>query len=97
MATSRYSRTIILELGRRYGTSRAISAIRRGISEGTITFTEDTISENVRLDVVAANEYGDGRYWWVIAAASDIGWSPQIPPGTYIRIPDLNEVLRLVG
>lgn len=97
MAISRYARTPILNFGRRYGTSNAIPAIRRGIIDGTITFTERTISENMRLDVIAADEYGDGRYWWVIAAASDIGWVPQVPPGTYIRIPNLDEVLRAVG
>jgi hypothetical protein len=97
MTISRYSRTPTLDLGQRYGTSRAIPTIRRGIENGTITFTERTMAENMRLDVLAADEYGDGRYWWIIAAASNIGWAPQVPPGTYVRIPNLAEVLRVVG
>jgi hypothetical protein len=41
--------------------------------------------------------YGNGRYAWIIAAASDIGWMLQVPPGTYIRVPDFEQVARLVG
>ena len=97
MAVSRYARTPILELGKRFGTSRAIKAIRDGIAAGTIKFREETLSGLERLDVIAGNEYGDGRYWWIIAAASNIGWASQVPPGTYLRIPTLDDVLRVVG
>jgi len=97
MAISRYARTPLLNFGRRYGTSRAIPAIRSGIADGSITFIERTMSENMRLDILAADSYDDGRYWWVIAAASDIGWVPQVPPGTYIRIPNIDQVLRVIG
>lgn len=97
MAISRYNRTPTLEFNRRYGTSRTIPAIRRGIQNGTITFEERVLAENTRLDVIAADAYGDGRYWWLIAAASDIGWVPQVTAGIYIRIPSLEEVLRIVG
>lgn len=97
MSVSRYSRTPILGLGRRYGTSRAIEAVRRGIANGTIRFEEDFIRGRERLDTIAGRRYGDDGYWWAIAAASGIGWAPQAPPGTYIRIPELEDVLALVG
>jgi hypothetical protein len=42
-------------------------------------------------------KYGDSRYWWVLAASSDIGWGLQIPPGTVIRIPDLTQVSNIIG
>jgi len=51
-----------------------------------------------RLDIIAGREYGNGRYWWVIAAASGIGWGMQVPPGTNLRIPiNLGDVEGLVG
>lgn len=97
MAVSRYARTPLLELGRRYGTSRFLEAIRAGVANGTVRFTERSLQGFERLDVIAGREYGDGRYWWVIAAASNIGWAPQAPPGTLIRICNLDDVLAIVA
>lgn len=97
MAISRYARTPILELGKRYGTSRAAEVIRTGITNGTIRFTERTLQGFERLDVIAGVEYDDGTYWWVIAAASNIGWGLQVPPGTHLRIPRLEDALAAVG
>jgi hypothetical protein len=41
-----------------------------------------------RLDTLAGKYYGSSQYWWIIAAASGIGWGLQVPPGTLIRIPE---------
>jgi len=49
------------------------------------------------LDHLAATYYKDSRYWWVLAAASEIGWGLQLPPGTVIVVPDLNAVSVLIG
>ena len=50
-----------------------------------------------RLDHYAYEEYGDGMNWWVIAAASGIGWWMQCPPGTLLIIPtDISEIERLL-
>jgi len=87
MAIRRYARTTRLALGSRYGTSDAILKIRQSISLGVIPFKTLVISQGQRLDTVAGREYGDATLWWVIAAASDIGWSPQVPPGTILRVP----------
>lgn len=97
MTISRYARTPVLSFGGRFGTSRAIEAIRVGISNGTIRYDERTLQGAERLDVIAGKAYGDGTYWWAIAAASDIGWAPQVPPGTFLRIPHLDDILRSVG
>ena len=52
------------------------------------------LKEGERLDVIAGRTYGNARLWWVIAAASGIGWGLQVPPGTQILIPtDLKQVL----
>lgn len=97
MAISRYRRTNVLDFGRQYGTGQAHEAIRAAIKAGTLAFQTITLHEAQRLDHLAGVYYGNGRYAWIIAAASDIGWMLQVPPGTYIRIPDFEQVARLVG
>lgn len=97
MAFSRYRRSKVLDLGRQFGTGRVHEVIRAAIADGSLSFREMTLHEAQRLDHVAAIEYGNGRYAWIIAAASEIGWMLQVPPGTHLRIPDLDAVARLVG
>lgn len=93
MALRRYSKTPQLGLGKYFGTTRALERIRSGISQGTIGYTASTLKEGDRLDIVAGRAYGDASLWWVIAAASNIGWVGQVPPGTLIRIPMLSDVM----
>lgn len=98
MAFSRYNRTTQLGLGVQYGTSRAIEAIRAGIAAGQIHVQREFIVRGAeRLDTLAGVVYGDARYWWVLAAASDIGWGLQVPTGTVIKVPILSDVAKLVG
>lgn len=97
MTFSRYSRTPVLDFGAQYGTARAHEAIRKAISTGQIKFREIVVRGAERLDTIAGSVYGDGRYYWILAAASDIGWGLQVPPGTIIRIPQLDDVAALVG
>ena len=68
-------------------TNQAIPIIRAAVSNGTLAVAESVLSSNTRLDIIAHQQYGDGRLWWVIAAASGIGWWLQAPPGTRIVIP----------
>lgn len=50
-----------------------------------------------RLDHYAYEYYGDGMNWWIIAAASGIGWWMQCPPGTLLAIPlDIRQIERLL-
>lgn len=87
MAIRRYSRTQKLALGARYGTSTAIVQIRASRDAGLIPFRTLVISQGQRLDTIAGQYLGDGSLWWIVAAMSDIGWSPQVPPGTILRVP----------
>lgn len=93
----RYGRTPTIGIGYRYGTSFALPVIRENMVAGNIRFQQLTLQESNRLDILAGMYYGDGRLWWVIAAASDIGWALQVPVGTIIKIPDLTDVSRYVG
>lgn len=97
MTIERYARTKVIGLGYRYGTSFAIPALRQNIANGNIKYNEIILSERVRLDILAGEAYGDGRLYWIIAAASGIGWGLQAPPGTLIRIPDLNDTIKFIG
>jgi hypothetical protein len=87
MAIRRYSRTTKLALGARYGTSDTIVKIRQGVALGRIPYRTLVIAQGQRLDTVAGRELKDATLWWIIAAMSDIGWAPQVPPGTVLRIP----------
>ena len=57
------------------------------MKRGEIVFTTITLKEGQRLDKIAQQFYGDGRLWWIIAAASGIGWWMQAPPGTLLKVP----------
>lgn len=95
--TNRYSGTPIINGGRSRGTSNSINLIREGISSGQIPFEEIVLQESQRLDIIAGIEYGDSSLWWILAAASNIGWALQVPPGTLIRVPDSQVVLGIVS
>jgi len=94
---SRYRSSPKLGFGFQYGTSRAIAAVRNAVSAGIVPIIQTvTLTENQRLDQLAALYYKDARFWWVLAAASDIGWGLQVPPGTIINVPDINAVAAIV-
>ena len=95
----RYARTPIIRGGQQYGTSTSVQRIREGIKSGRINIEETrTLKEGERLDVIAGKKYnGRSDLAWVIAAASNIGWMLQVPPGTEIKIPRLADVSDLVG
>lgn len=97
MTIRRYARAPVIGFRFYYGTSFAITAIRENIKNGNIRYDETILEESERLDVMAGRIYGDGRLGWIIAAASDVGWSPQVPPGTKILIPNLSDCARFVG
>lgn len=97
MALKRYARTSVLNFGRQYGTSHAVVVIREGLKQGRIRNERLFLKEGERLDVLAGKVYGDGRLWWVICAASNIGWALQAPPYTEIFVPNIEDVSRLLG
>lgn len=97
MPTSRYIFAPKINFGFQYGTSSSVANIRAGVQNGSISSQTIYLQEIIRLDVLAGKYYGDARYYWIIAAASNIGWSLQIPPNTQIVIPDLQQALRVLG
>jgi len=97
MAQSRYtSNTPILGVNPYFGSSRTVSIIRAALSDGTLSYTSRVSTGVERLDTAAGRAYGDAGYWWIIAAASNIGWGLQVPPGTSLIIPSLPDFLLLV-
>jgi nucleoid-associated protein YgaU len=97
-AIKRYTRSATLNSGKTIGTGRAGIAIYRATQSGAIKSTTRQIKEGERLDIIAGTVYGDSSLWWVIAAASGIGWGLQVPAGVVITIPsDLNQVSLYVG
>ena len=96
----RYSRSKTLRRdGKLFKTnSNAARIIYNACKTGRLQTQSFTLSEGQRLDIVAANFYGDSKYWWVIAAASGIGWGCQVPPGTLLKIPvSIEQVVGMVG
>ena len=76
-----------------YATNQNNVKIYNAVKSGKINVNTHILLENQRLDSIAGYTYGNSSYWWVIAAASGIGWPLQIPPGTYLKIPvSLDEV-----
>ena len=74
------------------GTPSAVFALRRGIKRGVIRIESVVIATgDDRLDTLAGQIYGNSRYWWLLAAASNIGWGLQVPPGTVIYVPNLTD------
>ena len=97
MSISRYRNDSPIRGNKSIATARAVAQIRLAVRRGDIVTQKLILKEGDRLDQIAAKFYGDGRYWWVIAAASNIGWWLQAPPGVVIRVPtDLSVVMRFV-
>lgn len=93
----RYSKNIPIDLGKRYSTSYIIPLIRQGIKEGRIRYEEVVLREGERLDTIAGKKYGKATDFWIIAAASNIGFSIQAPPGTLLKVPLLEDIELLSG
>jgi nucleoid-associated protein YgaU len=93
----RYARTPVLNYNQMFGTAEATTEIRRGVANNSISFEVRTSVEGDRLDILAGIYYGNGSLWWVIAAASNIGWGLQVPPGTLLRIPSVADIGELVA
>jgi len=87
MPVSRYQKDMIVGDQPRLMSASAILRIRQAVSSGQIATRELVLVEGQRLDQIAGQLYGDGRYWWIIAATSGIGWAHQVPPGTRLLVP----------
>lgn len=98
MGLRRYARSPIIKGGRQLGTSLVPSVIWAAVRNGELETRRHVVQGEERLDILAGEVYGDASLWWVIAAASGIGWGMQVPPGTVLDIPiRIEQVTRLVG
>tara|TARA_R110002153_G_scaffold16136_8_gene57114 strand:- start:3093 stop:3398 length:306 start_codon:yes stop_codon:yes gene_type:complete len=101
MALTRYFNTKRYkdDLGKAYVTnSDASYKVYRAIEAGTITYTTHILETGERLDYLSGLYYKDSSFWWVIAAASGIGYALQVPPRTVLRIPqNISEVLGVLS
>jgi hypothetical protein len=72
--------------------------IRKAVSTGRLLSQKYTTTQGVRLDTIAGQVYNNATLWWVIAAASGIGWACQVPTGTVLRIPaNVEDVYTIIG
>ena len=96
MGISRYAFTQRLDANT-MATSDISSRIYIGCVRGIIPCSSYTLRAGERLDHVAARAFGDEKLWWIIAAASGIGWALQVTPGTQLRIPtNINVIVSLL-
>ena len=97
MAISRYTFSRQIKSGKILNSSNNMTKINKLVNGGAINCNTYVLEEGQRLDHISAISYGSADYWWVIAAASGIGWGLQVPPGTFLKIPrDLNEVIGIL-
>ena len=97
MAASRYTYSSVVRGGLGMGSANTYR-IYQAINNGKLAFKTILLEQGQRLDHIAGVVYGDSGLWWVIAAASGIGWGLQAPPGTIIRIPNnVNEAIGLIA
>ncbi len=90
MALSRYSFSTNLKnsLGQHVvSISDASPRIFRAVENQAIKYSVHILEEGERLDYLAGIYYGNSSFWWILAAASGIGYALQVPPGTVIRVP----------
>ena len=75
--------------------SAASHQIFQAVENRSINYNVHVLEEGERLDYLAGINYGDSSYWWILAAASGIGYALQVPPGTILRIP--NNITEVFG
>ena len=98
MTLPRYRQSNLINNGQAIGTNMARVAIFNAAQNNAISTEVYITQQGDRLDKIAGEKYGDGTLWWVIAAASGIGWWLQIPNGVVLNIPtNLDQINDLVS
>ena len=83
MSISRYTLNDKIREGKGLATSGAMSIIFNACENGTIKYETYVLEESQRLDQLSGLAYQTSTYWWVISAASGIGWGLQVPTKFY--------------
>ena len=98
MAISRYAFNGLTKEGKLVASSTNMTKIFNEVENGRLSCDVMVLEEAQRLDQIAGAVYQNSSYWWVVAAASGIGWGLQVPPGTVIRIPkNVADVLGIIS
>jgi len=98
MTLTRYRQSRLIDNNRAIGTNMSRVAVYNAAKDGSISTEIYITKQGDRLDKIAGDRYGDGTLWWVIAAASGIGWWLQIPSGIVLTIPtSIEQVNNLVS
>ena len=100
MGISRHSfkKTIFVNGKNFLATNKCSSRIYQAVLNRSLPCDSYIMKEGDRLDIIAIKRYKNADYWWIIAAASGIGWPLQVPQGTILAIPrNLNQVFAYVG
>jgi len=92
----RYTSSTVYNLGKARGAARSPGAVYDAVRLGIVPASVRVTQEGERIDTIAGEEYGDSTLWWIIAAASGIGWGLQMPPGTRLLVPNLEQVSRVI-
>lgn len=93
----RYSFSRRIDGDKAIAASTASTIIYRATINGDLRVVERVLEEGERLDSISQEVYGSPTMWWIIAAASGIGWALQVPPGTLLRVPtNASEALTLL-
>ena len=98
MTLTRYRQSRLIDNNRAIGTNMSRVTVYNAAKDGSISTEIYITKQGDRLDKIAGERYGDGTLWWVIAAASGIGWWLQIPNGIVLTIPtSIEQVNNLVS
>lgn len=80
------------------GTNSISAKIFNAVENNRIKYDVHVMAEGERLDTLSGLIYDEPGYWWIIAAASGIGWPLQVPPGTFLKIPsNLNDIFGIIS
>ena len=94
----RYQNTKKIKGGRMLATPQAARALTAAVQTGRLRIRTRVLREGERIDIIAGEELGDAKMWWIIAACSGIGWGMQAPAGTSLTIPvKLSDVKAITG
>lgn len=71
--------------------------INKATKNNTLDFSYKISERGKRLDHYASEFLGSADNWWIIAAASGIGWWLQVPEGVVLKIPtDIEQVKTVI-